>query len=766
MLEARSAAWRGLNQEVLRLLTPPLLPADDIALQIQRHSLLASAYTSAHNLVSASQEISEASSLCTEEKYSACASLLRVKANLALEAGDLANAYADSLNSLMLARKFSLPMDEASSLKDLGHVRLMEEKFDEANSWSLAARDAAQRLGAQDLLLTALGNLGWSYYRLGDSERAITMFAEAEHSAEQLGDSSEAIVWTTASGMVYQDLGDPSQATLYYRRALTLARQIDRKEDVINTLEDLTHVSIQGGELDDAQKYISEVTPLLQANKDPLDALDVLLAEGEIAAARHDDAKAEDAFRTVENDPASQTSMRLGAEHQLARLYESQGYEAAAAAMYKTALTTFEGARDQLKNEDSKLPFLANATSIYDDYIHFLVAQGNANEALLVADQSRARTLAQGLGVASKQASLHAAGLAPQAVAAKAGATLLFYWLGERQSYLWAITAQKTSLFTLPKQSAIAPLVERYRKTLLSAADPLESGNQQGQDLYTVLVAPAVRLIQPKAPVMILADGPLSQLNFETLLVPAEQGGAPLHYWIEDVTLMAAPSLAMLSAAKLEGGVAERGRLLLLGDAVSPNAEYPELPFAALEMREIEKHFKMRDEVVFTRQQASPKAYLASQPEQFSYIHFVSHGVASRTDPLDSAIILSRASPDAAASEDGFKLYAREIMRHPIDARVVTISACYGSGTRAYAGEGLVGLSWAFLRAGAHSTIGALWEVSDNSTPRLMNAFYQGLEEGQSPAAALRQAKLALLHSRDSFRKPFYWAPFQIYTRM
>ena len=221
------------------------------------------------------------------------------------------------------------------------------------------------------------------------------------------------------------------------------------------------------------------------------------------------------------------------------------------------------------------------------------------------------------------------------------------------------------------------------------------------------------------------------------------------------------------------------GKLLLLGDPVSPDEDYPELPYASLEMREIEKHFAAGDEVVLSRRQATPRAYVDSKPQQFSYIHFVSHGVASRTDPLDSAIILSRAESRTAtgshasseaigvdAGQDSFKLYAREVMQHPIDARVVTISACYGSGTRAYAGEGLVGLSWAFLRAGAHSAIGALWEASDESSPRLMDEMYRGLELGQSPAAALRQAKLNLLHSTGSFRKPFYWAPFQMYTRM
>jgi len=98
----------------------------------------------------------------------------------------------------------------------------------------------------------------------------------------------------------------------------------------------------------------------------------------------------------------------------------------------------------------------------------------------------------------------------------------------------------------------------------------------------------------------------------------------------------------------------------------------------------------------------------------------------------------------------------------------VTIAACYGGGTRSYAGEGLVGLSWAFLRAGAHNVIGALWEVSDESAPRLMDGLYQGLQDGLPPSAALRQAKLKLLHGAGTaageFRRPFFWGSFQLYT--
>jgi CHAT domain-containing protein len=178
-------------------------------------------------------------------------------------------------------------------------------------------------------------------------------------------------------------------------------------------------------------------------------------------------------------------------------------------------------------------------------------------------------------------------------------------------------------------------------------------------------------------------------------------------------------------------------------------------------MTKIESHFGKDQISVFAGQEATPASYLEGKPSRYSYIHFVSHAIASQTDPLDSAIVLSKSTGE----EDSFKLYARDIIRQPISARLVTISACYGSGTRSYAGEGLVGLSWAFLRAGAQRVIGALWEVSDISTPGLMDGMYKSLEDGNSPAASLRKAKLGLIHSQGRFSLPFYWATFQMFEK-
>jgi CHAT domain-containing protein len=45
-----------------------------------------------------------------------------------------------------------------------------------------------------------------------------------------------------------------------------------------------------------------------------------------------------------------------------------------------------------------------------------------------------------------------------------------------------------------------------------------------------------------------------------------------------------------------------------------------------------------------------------------------------------------------------------------------------------------------------------------------MDELYRQLSQGRDPAEALRSAKLAMLHSNGVFRRPFYWAAFQLYT--
>ena len=536
------------------------------------------------------------------------------------------------------------------------------------------------------------------------------------------------------------------------------------KEYIENALEDLAWLSVVNGDLKGAGTYVDRVAPMEFAGGGKLSP-NLMLTEGMLAAAQNQDEEAEADYRSVWNDRDNLTTLRLDAGSKLATLYESQRRPDAAEKMYKSTLAVYESARATLRKEETQLPFGANATEVYDDYIHLLVGQKRTADALATADRSRARTLEQGLDGDAGAGSFRSAIIDPRRVARSADATLLFYWLGKSRSYLWTITPGRVTMFVLPPRDQIATHVKSYSDAILNFQDPQANGNKDGLWLYNALVAPARASIEPRKPVVILDDGALSELNFDALLVPGpgsmkeSDQNAAAHYLIEDFSLVSAPSLAMFGAVK---NTREQGaRMLLLGDPVSPSQDFPSLPLFAYEMTKVEGRFSKNQLTVISGVQAAPATYLASNPSQYAYIHFVAHAIASKNDPLDSAIVLSRSNAD----ENSFKLYAREIIKQRIDARLVTISACYGSGTRLYAGEGLVGLSWAFLRAGAHRVIGSLWEVSDTSTPRLMDSLYGNLANGNSPESSLRAAKLDLIHSRSRFSLPFYWAVFQMYDR-
>ncbi len=203
--------------------------------------------------------------------------------------------------------------------------------------------------------------------------------------------------------------------------------------------------------------------------------------------------------------------------------------------------------------------------------------------------------------------------------------------------------------------------MQRYRKALLGPQDVLETANNDGTALYRMLVAPAKSMLKKNERVLIIPDGSLNGLNFETLLAPEPKP----HYWIEDATISNANSLRLLSQSRKFSGE-KTNKLLLIGDPVSPNSEFGELPKAASEMENIEKHFAPAERTSYARNQATASAYLESKPEQFSYIHFVAHGTASRLSPLDSAVVLSQSPDRSPAQTDSLQALCARHCSSPI----------------------------------------------------------------------------------------------------
>jgi CHAT domain-containing protein len=768
ILEAQSLLWRGMYEQVLKLLDSGMGRPSDEGLIIEMLAIEGVAQARLHQFPEAERNLAEGKQMCQISRDTHCGDLVRAQGVLAVQQGRIDSAKQSFEQSLQFARAHNDHFLEETSLLNLGSTSLLEGRFDEAIDWINAAYQASAALEARGEAQAALGNLGWAYYNLGDSEKSLDLSLRAEAGAAQVGDAVDELYWTTNVGYVYASLGDFARAKGAYQKALDVATRIRGTEGIYNALRALALVSVEGGQLEEADKYADEAIAIAQADNNRLGELYPLLVKGLVAVRLHKAAEAEDVFREVEQDGDSNAQLKWRSEHGLAGLYEEESRPRDADHYYRSALSTFEETRSSLQRNESKLPFSNNAARIYDDYVHFLVTQGKTEEALRWADNSRARTLSEGLGVLSTHVSSNRAMhgerkvakfeppvLNARATAYHAKGVILYYWLGGKQSYLWAITPREIKLFTLPEGPKIEARVQHYRQALAGPMDVLESANEDGQWLYRTLIGPAQSLLPKNTRVFIIPYGNLNNLNFETLIV----SDPVVHYWIEDAVITDSSSLRLLSASYSNKKKHNRRRMLLIGNSIAPNDQYPALPNAQAQMESVARHFTDTQRQILSGAEATPAAYLASHPEQFSHIHFVAHGTASRLSPLDSAIVLS----ENPAETDSFKLYARDIIRHPLQADIVTISACYGAGDRAYSGEGLVGLAWAFLRAGAHNVIAGLWEVTDASTEQMMDRFYDELDKGLGPDVALRVAKLSLLHG-SAFRNPFYWASFQLYV--
>jgi CHAT domain-containing protein len=470
-----------------------------------------------------------------------------------------------------------------------------------------------------------------------------------------------------------------------------------------------------------------------------------LLTSAEIASAKNDYATSEELLKRIILEKKSVFLWR--AQTDLANLYVRWGKAEEADRAFRDAIHTVETARSEIVQEEKRLSFL-DAGPFYDGYISFLIDHGNETQAMQVAEFSRARTLAEGMGIDAPksridvhqvQHSLHQ------------NEVILAYWLSDKLSYLWVVTPSQNRLFRLPRRRDIDQAVESYNAQVQERRNLEDSSG--GSALYNMLIKPAESLLPPKGHVIIIPHRSLYKLNFETLIVP---GDAP-HYWIKDVTVENTSSMVFRFATQRKT-IGARKPLLLIGDPVQATPEYPKLKNAAAEMRYVANHFPATQTAFISDTAATPDAYFAAKPQDYRFIDFVTHGTAVPLTPLDSAIVLS---PDKDTS---YKLYARDVIKRPIHAEIVTISACYGAGERTYSGEGLVGLAWAFMRAGAHHVVAALWEAEDSVTPILMNDFYNGLKAGKSPADALRAAKIQMLRSGGMNARPYYWASLQLYS--
>ncbi len=136
----------------------------------------------------------------------------------------------------------------------------------------------------------------------------------------------------------------------------------------------------------------------------------------------------------------------------------------------------------------------------------------------------------------------------------------------------------------------------------------------------------------------------------------------------------------------------------------------------------------------------------AGRLREFHTLHFATHATVELNAPHLSRILLGQ--------DD---LTILDVTQSALDARLVTLSACSSNLGASGSGDEWVSLARAFFYAGARALVASLWAVDDDSTARLMGAFYENLQQGQPIARALANAQTEL---RRAGASPYQWAPF------
>jgi CHAT domain-containing protein len=362
---------------------------------------------------------------------------------------------------------------------------------------------------------------------------------------------------------------------------------------------------------------------------------------------------------------------------------------------------------------------------------------------------------------------------------------LLEFLLGENHSFAWLFTPKDTYFEVLPGRKEIEKIVIEYLNALTVSPNSmfierdLSRLKEKGEQLFSFLFGRLAQQIEPGQRLIIVPDGLLHYLPFEALIHDE-------HYLLEGHQISYLPSASMLSlwqnlSDRSEGG--EKMELLAFGDPVfeptsgaaggkrsknSPSS--PERMRAALgfylaplprtrdEVQYIGSLFPSGKRHIYLGKEATEEAVKREALHSYRRLHFATHSLIDEKSPSRSSVVLTL---DDDPEEDGF-LELSEISELDLDCDIVVLSSCQTARGQLLSGEGIIGLSRAFLHAGARSVVVSLWSVNDISTGQMMKSFYQQITSGASTAAALREAKLQMLQSGKVTRHPYYWAPFVI----
>jgi CHAT domain-containing protein len=266
-------------------------------------------------------------------------------------------------------------------------------------------------------------------------------------------------------------------------------------------------------------------------------------------------------------------------------------------------------------------------------------------------------------------------------------------------------------------------------------------------------------------------DGPLFSLPFAALVTgDGIRKNEPI-YLIERAALQVIPGALMLEARAPSG----TDGFLGIGDPVYNAADsryqgdrkkldvvLPRLPATAEELRACSRAWGSGRTRLLTGKDADLATVRTALKSNFSVIHFATHVIPS-PDAYSSGLIALSLDHSGAMGLMG----PTEIAAHPLSAGLVVLNGCHSGQGDGLPGTGFMGLTRAWLGAGARSVLATSWDVTDETGKTVMVEFYRALKAHpeRGPAFALQQAQLTVLNNGNSRSTPAIWAAYFLLGR-
>ncbi|GAK51322.1 TPR repeat protein [Candidatus Moduliflexus flocculans] len=691
--------------------------------------------------------------------------------------------------------------------QQLGSVYLAWGRYDDARGYFEQAIWAFRRANDQLYVSSAFHSLGEAYQKMGQFDNALGALQQALHIAQTSGQESDMAASLNKIGQLYREQGQYDEALTSIEQALELDKKAGREAAIATDLQNLGEVYRLRGEHDRA---IAAFEDALQRNRDLKRLPDIANNLTSIGNIAHGEQRYADAIPFLEEAVTIKEQLRQTASSDIRRDYFASQITA-----YCLLISCYINIKDfpnafrimELSRAKTLEERLSGAKSVAAAQLAGVQANLPEQTAILMYAETGERTLARLLitktavsGVEDDvECALSAALDANASINNVAGETAVS---GEKRGLNLDDESTETASPEKPEPiyRDLESAIREYRGMLTGSIDEQQAFDRLSNSIYRLLFDGFDVALQGKTRLMILPDGMLNFLPFETL---RDDKG---RYLVESFLMTYAQSVGVSEALAQRRYREERKPLLAFGGAVYEAGSYREemrdaiinltslraqvddalrrgaslrslyrqagrgswinLPGTLTEVNAIASVTPDAELVTGADVNETKIKELAASTtlQQYRVLHFATHGDANPEIPELSALVLSQADDE---KNDGY-LSAGEIVRLNFAADFVNLSACETGLGKLYSGEGVVGLTQAFLLAGANGLSVSLWSVADESTAQFMTALYQiAHERGIGFAEASSEIKRRFIRGDfgAEWTHPYFWAPFVYYGK-